>query len=1189
MKKIYMTMVAALLSAGSLFAQTTIASLGFESGDEKGKSSAYALTPGLSTFGDWVNVKDGDFWDEKSTRDKKSGEFALSAENGLDAGNSWDRGFKIANLPIKENTPYRVSFWIKAEPTYNDESAGTVNNTCLTSWLSQGIENYDKSINSPSGQNYGVQMTSGLTGEWQHISFVSYYTNADVLNNIIKDQSWVGNAIYPEGFGGDGTQTYAEYYGGKLPNEFFLIINMYSPTAYVLDDIKVEEGVTFNAATFSGSANAIKLDFGYQTNIAALASASNGSFSLDPSCVKVTINDVPAEVEFVEGKSDGFLYLFMTDETVMEETDDIRVSFTPAEDCPIVYPTDVRPSSDIESEMKVLGFQNEVAYFDDAIDALPDAWSPASMVSSVPENESFEIPGETFNNIAVTYDKALSLDYASATLSKNGVDTDLTSAMSLSEDGKTINIAVSGLADGEYTLTLSGVTNSYGVECEGDQVITFALGPDYDTSTSEVVYASDFDNDMTDGIPPGWVTYNEAGFHIYGFNDNGSQYNYGWGGTPGGGGARLYQGFSGDFNKAMYWGSRGTNEGYAEYGSQVKDWILEDGSLDPEMPEGISLKLEPRKYQVSFVMAAWKGEPVFRFTLEDLDGNIYAQFNDYVAKPNMNGATGKVSGSLNCTTDFTVDRAGYYVLRFAAQDAQWQEFLLANVKVITMPSKAAYWKQQLAAAVEKAEPILDSAYDEMYNGETKTAFAAAIDNAKNGHFTSPSEIMALINELDELGNKMQNRVTNIDNFYTAAFEAEDAYSTLEGKYLEAEIAVNAKATIDSVDGVNPSDLSDEDLAVITPKLVTAAAQLQNVVDVVNILTWGGYKAFQTATTLGADGAAALNLTSDDRDVINQVNLNSKIALYNILAEANGVIADTLMTTALYDGSYIVVDNEYVTTNPEDAAAQGVDFTCLIQNPHFYTFSNNSGANLEDNTIVGWNCEQFRNYNEEGTLVSQGAVHFSGDAATEAKPVSDVMINAYGGGGEYKFYQVIENAPVGIYDVWIASRTASSTYGDNIFEPFNAFDDETGLWDKYIFAQVDDEEPIMTPFAIGGWGVHPTVVKNVVVKQGSKLTIGVVEHYVSGKATKGGEARDFWDTNTFADDARLYFVAPLEGFDYAAAAKELSDGIQTVSGAERTSSIAAGIYSISGARLSNLQKGVNIVRRADGSVSKILVK
>lgn len=1172
------------MGAGSLFAQTTIATLGFEAGDEKGKSSEYALTPGESKFGDFVNVKDEDSWDEECTDEPKSGQFCLFAENGATAGNSWDRGFKIAKLPIKENTPYRVSFWIKADGTYTDDEG--VKNTALTSWLSQGIENFDKSICSKSGYNYGIQMTSGLTGEWQRISFVSFYTNADVLNNIIADQSWVGNAVFPKDFGGDGTQTYAEYFDHKLPNEFFLVVNMYSPTEYYLDDIKIEEGVTFNAATFSNSANAIKLDFGYQTNIKDLANQSNGSFSLDPACVKVTINGEPATVEYLEGKSDGFLYLFMADNVTMEETDEVLVSFTPDDKCPIVYNSDCRPSADTEADMPVLGFVNEVAYFDDDIDAMPIAWSPATLVKTVPENESFEIDPATFKNIALTYDKKLDLSYASATLSRNGVDEDLTDNMSLSEDGMTINIAVAGLSEGEYTLVVAGVANSYGVDCLTDQTITFALGEDHDTSTSEVVYASDFDNGLTDGVPQGWLTKDATGIHQYGFMDEEQtiQYRYGWGHqdlNPNHtqGGARLYQGFSGDFKKALYWCSRDTNEGYTSYGEIVKDYIQPDGSIDPSAPDSIALVLEPRKYQVSFVMAAWKGAPVFRFTLEDLNGNVYAQFNDFVAKPNMNGATGPVSGSLKCTTDFTVDKAGYYVLKFAAQDAPWQEFLLANVKLITMPSKAAYWKQQLAAALEKVYGILDEAEEEKYDGETKTAFAAAVLEAETGHFTAPSAIQEMIATLDQLGAKMQARVENINAFNNALENATLALAGLEGKYLDAPLAKDASELITRYGESNPSDLSDEELAQVTPKLVTAAAQMENVKDVTDILTWGAYKAAQFAENVDADPSDLYNLVEDDREVIDEANLVSTIALYNILAESEGEIADELKSPVYWDGSYIVEDGEYVATNPEEVAVEGIDVTGFIQNPHFYTFSTNSSANLEDNTIVGWNCEQL-----EG-----GSVRFSGDAATEAKPVTDVMINAYGAGGEYNFYQTIENAPVGIYDIWIGSRTASNTYKvgeESIFETYNAMNDDTGFWDKYIYAQVDNEAATMTPFAVGGWGVHPTVIRNVTVREGSKLTIGIVEHYVSGKATKNGEALDFWDTNTFADDARLFFVAPLPGYDYAKAAQDLTaiKAVNTVSKAPVST-----IYSVSGTRLGQMQKGVNIVKRADGSVSKVLVK
>ena len=1207
MKKFYFLLAAAIMSTSALKAQTTIATLGFEDSDEKGKSSQFALTPGLSKFGDFVNVKEADLWEEQSTEDHVSGNYALFVQNCLEAGNSWDRGFKIAQLPIKENTPYRVSFWIKAEPDYMTDE-GT-KSTALTSWLSQGIENFDKSINSVSGFNYGVQMTSGLTGEWQHISFVSYYTNGDVLNNIIKDQSWVGNAVFPEEFGGDGVQTYAEHFEGKLPNEFFLIINMYSPTTYLLDDIKIEEGVTFNKATFSTSANALKLDFGYQTNIASLANANNGSFSLEPSCVKVTINGEEASAEFVEGKPDGFLYIFLPEDVEMNEADEVRVSFTPAADCPIIYPTDRRPSSDIESEMKVLGFQNELAYFDDAIDELPSVWSPAEMISSVPEHESFEIESATFKNISVTYDKALDLTTASATLNRNGVSTDYTNAMTLSEDGKTINIAVSNLADGEYILTLSGVANSYGVACIEEQIITFSVGPDSDTSLSEVVYSTNetFAATANGTFPVGWVANDNGTIHQYGLTDNGEVWNYNWGGNVGGGGCRAMDNYSGDLNgAAIYWRSmNGANTlGTLTYGEQVKDYILANGQIDPEMPEGISLWLDARKYQITIRMCAWKNlngntdavntdnAPKYNFTLEDLSENVYARFDDVMAMPNVNGTQGiAVNNVTRSQTDFTVDKAGYYMLKFSTTQPNG-EYLLGGVDLITMPSKAAYWKQKKAEAVEAAKAIMETADFQEYDGATKTAFAEAIEQAENGHFTSPSEITAIIAKLQELGAKLQTRVTNIDAFSQALVQAAEAYEQLDEKYYEAEIAINAKALLDRYQDINPSDLSDEELAEVTPKLVSAAAQIVNVKEVVDILTWRAYKAFQTAEILGVEDEVkyqALELVEDNDDVIAACNSASTLALYNMLA-ASPEIADELKTTVNYDaGQKAAIDGVYTEMTGEEVATSGIDFTSLVKNPRFYSYTTNGAANLQDNTVVGWYCTQY-----EG-----GSVHLANNAsATADKPVITSAINAYAGGAEYKFWQVVENAPVGVYDVYIASRTALKNNPDaeGVRGVFNAMDDETGIWDKYIFAQVDDEEPIMTPFAAGSsWFGHPTVIPNVTVKKGQKLTIGVVEHYVSGKASghtfdeEAGEytPTDRWDTNTFAGEARMYFVAPLSGFDYAAAAAELQDGVQDLSNASNAR--IATLYSVSGLRLGAMQKGVNIVRRADGSASKVLVK
>ena len=197
-----------------------------------------------------------------------------------------------------------------------------------------------------------------------------------------------------------------------------------------------------------------------------------------------------------------------------------------------------------------------------------------------------------------------------------------------------------------------------------------------------VIYESDFENELTNGIPTGWVTYNEAGFHLHEFNEDGSQFTYNYyGGNPGGGGSRIYEGFSGDFTKALYWGSRSTTEGYAEFGSQVKDYIMEDGSISPNMPEGIALKLVPGEYHISFQMAAWKGEPTFYVTLFDLDYIVYATSKGFVATPNMEGVVGEVTGTTTYNMNFSVDKPGYYILRFTSAEETWLEYLLASVKV----------------------------------------------------------------------------------------------------------------------------------------------------------------------------------------------------------------------------------------------------------------------------------------------------------------------------------------------------------------------------------------------------------------------------------------------------------------------------------------------------------------------------
>lgn len=1140
-----------LVACGLTASAQQILKIGFEADEQRGVYTTKDSVQFAGFMADHINLQPGDEWNEAST-DAHSGEYALELNNdNAVQGNTWHRGFKIRNINLDPGTSYRISYWIKADPTY-ETADGNRGNTSVKNTLSIGFENVEAPTVSPSGTEYYFNYTSGMTGDWRHIRNVTFFTDKatqDKYFDKYDDNTYVDEA--------GETIRWAEGMDG-FAEQYFITINMYNPGTYVIDDIVLEK------ATIAGidfCDYAIRVDFGYPTNIADLAKANNGSFSLDPATVTVKVNGQEVTPDYVEGKADGYLYIFF-ETTELQETDQVEVSFKG--DSRLLYTTDRRPSTDVEGEVAVLPFEGEIADFNVGIEELPDAWSAPILVKTDPENDSFELDAATFKQVTFTYNKKIDISTASAVLESNGKQTDLSNGLSIAEDGCTLVVPVGNLVDGEYTITVSGVASAYGEMSTEDQFVTVQVGKDNDTSTSEVVYDSKFEQEMTGGIPAGWITYNEAGFHIYGFNDEArtSQYNYDWNGTPGGGGARLYAGFSGDFEKAMYWGTRGSNEGYCTYGDQVKDYIRPDGSFDPEMPENIALKLDARKYQISFLMAAWKGEPKFTFKLQDLEGNVYAEFNEITAAPNVNGTVGNVTGSKSCVKDFTVPAAGYYVLNFTSQEAQWQEFLLADVKLITMPSKAAYYRQMLDAAVVVAEEALETAGDSDYDGDTKTALVNEINRAKTETFTSPTLVKEEIKLLEQLAAALSTRAKNYDDYVISVIEAQEAADQYIGtKYENTAEFQTANTLLQQYADVEPKTLSDQELATVAPQLVAVAEQLKELKNCNDRLTWRLYKATQTAGMLadrdeegniiGGYNADVVNLgfeaTTDDYALADCINESNMYRLYEILVANGGAIDDKYKTTLVND------------QDETEVMAEGVEFTGLIKNPKFYTVYNNSDK------FPGW--------------VIEGNLGFNGATPTAQVPVQDVMANTYR--GCYRLSQVVENVPVGIYDIELDCRTSAGMNGVN---------DETGIPDKYIWVSVAEGDTVRLAFAEGSWGTHTRVIKNVTVKDG-QFSFGAAEMYTSGKNNTidegtGEEKVVDWDTNTFIDNARLFFVAPVDGYDYATAVETLRQDVEL-------NAVSREVFTLSGLRLSQLQRGINIVRFRDAKgntvTKKVLVK
>ena len=361
MRKKNFLMLLGLAGFGLTAQAQVVATLGFEDGDQfyHHKDS----TQFADFYGDHINLQPGDVWNEKC-EETCSGKYALEANNSNTVqGSQWHRGLKLRYLPIEEGKSYRVSFWVKADQTFTMADGGDPINTAIKSSLSIGREHLEAPLMSQSGAQYYYDWRDGImTGDWRRLSFVAYNSGKavqdkffdqfddnikDIIVNDPEDPS-KNDTIW---WKGDDT---------SFPDTYFLTINMYNPGRYLLDDIKIEEA-TMAGCTYNY--DAIKVDFGYPTNAAQLASASTdpiGVHLLPNSYVKVTNGEEEMEVASVELKKDGYMYIFMANEIAEDESANIKVSFTPDADCPLIYTTDQRPSMDVTSEMKVLPFTSDL-------------------------------------------------------------------------------------------------------------------------------------------------------------------------------------------------------------------------------------------------------------------------------------------------------------------------------------------------------------------------------------------------------------------------------------------------------------------------------------------------------------------------------------------------------------------------------------------------------------------------------------------------------------------------------------------------------------------------------------------------------------------------------------------------------------------------------------------------------------
>lgn len=1195
MTKKLLTMGLGFLATASALAQVTFpVKMGFENAD---KTEAYhcrfANHVGLSQFGDWVNPHTndkGDVWDEQNSADPKNGDYCFLAQNGEEKLNPWDRGFKLANLPIKEGKSYRMSFWLKG-------TQGAV----MKAYISKGVEQLDKSFINPAGQAvYGLNQDQDYTiptDEWHHVSFVAFNHGAAPYNTNLANTSWMGGAIVGdnvpeslwEGAGineSNKDKTYRDFFNNEIPEIYFAIINMYDLGEYSIDDILIEEDKYFNQATYSG--DIIKLDFGYHTNIAAVASANKRGYQkLDVNEFKVMKNGAEVKIASAEAQADGFIYLFLEE----GDAEGATVSYTPAEDTPFFYEADKRPSNSSDA-LKVYGFENEVTYEDNNIYAEAHIAEVAALVKSIPEDGSFDLDG-TISEFTLIFDIPVDPDNSIISLEdedENSVDLTVVAGA----DEKTIVAKTDGkkLANGNYTLNYE-VANEVG-DAVFDK-ITLNVGKyifDPDEGTEEL-FNSNFASDNNNSFP-------NMGSIISG--DDGKVQ------TPGegrGSGPRIFN----DAPVPMLY---------------LRDWAGSNFYYEVGTREDQPLTLVTGKNKISFKYAMWK-EGAMNLHVEVFpvyeDGEVGDNIYDETLTENMNVNGDKAAFANAPTAEITlnIDEEANYGIRFKGTG----EYLLGDVIVSSVPNMGGveYKTKLFAALMEAYDFYYQEADNERYEvaefetlGDVVEKYTEPADWINELHMTSPSEYNAAIEEINTALQNAKDFKEYVDAYDALRVEDGTVAATLdnyaETKYASLSYYVALKNTYETYKDKALTDL--EELKNATNSLknnlyllkIMAGEKIKPTLE--TIADWAtpgkvGIPALTARIDMAVAANAAMGINEEDAD---EVAVLEKAA--NALTDDSSIVntLKKITTTkyykamqneetakAFFEAKYSDYDEEEETGG--DLISDGTyNLSYFLINPNVYVRSKNDSQSGNLNaTNIGTEDEPVNIYSGDacpGWTVSEGSGSWSigwGDLSWQNLNIDGDQIPAEGmfsnWGGAYTVSQTVEDLPAGLYVVKAGINERDTFQDDTYFfwktsgdeEPVTMAVPATGQnwWTSNVSSARRDAELDETGQEVTVDGEEPSADAEPIEILDGKLTIG---------AHAGANSHIFM--NNFA----IYLV----GGNKTADMDEYLTGVETVKG---NSIKNVTVYDINGRQMVRAAKGVNIVKRTynDGSVKvgKYLVK
>ena len=636
------------------------------------------------------------------------------------------------------------------------------------------------------------------------------------------------------------------------------------------------------------------------------------------------------------------------------------------------------------------------------------------------------------------------------------------------------------------------------------------------------------------------VTYEDKGFG--GANDNcappaGSGWNMYYNGEirePGAdfnyNGSRIFKLGIGDLSCGYYNGvGVAWPNSYVEFGGSEE-------SSDPR------LHLEEGRYQITYYASNWKEkganagvDHIVYFELDNaVTGDVIVERDDKITECDMNGDRNASISAKKIQFTIKITEEDDYKIKLGCTTEQF----VGNIKIEKLGSQTAYYLGLVNTAREAAEAELQNAADELYDGTTKTALAAAIEKYKDATVLhSPAEVNAAKAELEELTSKMKKRCEYAGRFSSAVDNAGTLLSEVEGTKFAKLNAYTQLSNVWAANlGVEIQTLEDDNL-------VEAVSTLEN-----NVTYLNNMKADDKGVALLTKQVVALANLLGENDPF-QAESETVIAAGEALTDDQELakILKLQVTKALYE-RIAAGENPFELTDDDPEPEDGedyktLDFTSFIQNSDLYVTEKGSKTLTDHANVPGWNIEDINGK----FSVEWGWVGYT---CSEFNPVvNQFLLNGWN--GEQDVNQTVAELPAGKY--YFGVGTQDRGFQDTSDAKMQAMETKqhwtvTGNIDgedgkegeilSYIWWQTPGmAEKGIKPFSIanqGQWyGLTETKTDAFVVNPTDGVT---------GEATIGAHPISY-QSSASVDNFRLYMIGKADGFDYAGAVKTLENQIK----------------------------------------------